>query len=110
MIVGPVPGIAPNSVPISVPRTIGKNACFSSALLGRMSRRRTFMPPADDMHPVHAAQEVGDAEHAERQRHQFHPVGQLGQAECEALRAAVDVGPDDADQQADHRHRNALQR
>ncbi len=43
VIVGPVPGIAPNSVPISVPRSIGKNACFSSALLGRMSRRRTLV-------------------------------------------------------------------
>ena len=30
VIVGPVPGIAPNSVPISVPRTIGQNDCLQS--------------------------------------------------------------------------------
>ena len=42
--VGPVPGIAPNIVPIKVPRSIGKNERFSSALLGRMSRRLTLTP------------------------------------------------------------------
>ena len=40
--VGPVPGSAPNKVPINVPRTIGMNACFSSPKLGRMSRNRTL--------------------------------------------------------------------
>ena len=49
VIVGPVPGIAPNSVPTSVPRTIGQNACFSSALVGRMSRMRTLVVAADDI-------------------------------------------------------------
>ncbi len=38
--VGPVPGIAPNSTPTLVPRTMGQKASFSSALLGRMSRMR----------------------------------------------------------------------
>ena len=44
VIVGPVPGIAPKSVPISVPRSMGANASFRSALLGNMSRKRTFVP------------------------------------------------------------------
>jgi len=38
VIVGPVPGIAPKSVPIDVPRTIGQNARLSSARVGSMSR------------------------------------------------------------------------
>ncbi len=42
--VGPVPGIAPNRVPMRVPRTIGANDCLSSFQVGNMSRRRTFMP------------------------------------------------------------------
>ena len=37
VIVGPVPGIAPKSVPTMVPRTIGQKACFNSARVGRMS-------------------------------------------------------------------------
>ena len=39
--VGPVPGSAPNSVPMPVPRSIGQNDCLISARLGRMSRMRT---------------------------------------------------------------------
>ncbi len=37
VMVGPVPGIAPNTVPTSVPRTIGQNASLISARDGRMS-------------------------------------------------------------------------
>ena len=85
--VGPVPGMAPNSVPTRVPRTIGRKACFISPWLGRMSRRRTFVLAADELHAVDVAQEVGDAEQAQRQRHQLDAVGQLGEAEGEARRA-----------------------
>ena len=39
VMVGPVPGIAPNTVPTRVPRIIAGKARFSSALLGRMSAK-----------------------------------------------------------------------
>ena len=47
VIVGPVPGMAPNRVPIRVPRSIGMNACFSLRQLGRMSRMRTLVRCVD---------------------------------------------------------------
>ena len=36
--VGPVPGMAPNSVPTKVPRIMGQKASLSSSREGRMSR------------------------------------------------------------------------
>ena len=36
VMVGPVPGMAPNRQPTAVPRSIGRNDCFSSARVGRM--------------------------------------------------------------------------
>jgi len=51
-----------------------------------------------------------DAEQAERQRDQFDAVVQLGHAEGVALRAGFQVGADRAEEQADHGHRDALDR
>ena len=59
---------------------------------------------------VDAVQELGDAEHAERQRNDFDAVEQFGDAEGEARLAGLDVGADDAEQQAEHRHGDALER
>ena len=59
---------------------------------------------------VDAVHELGDAEHAERQRDDFDAVEQFGDAEGEAGLPGLDVGADDADQQAEHRHRDALER
>ena len=59
---------------------------------------------------VDAVHELGDAEHAERQRDDFDAVEQFGDAEGEAGLSGLDVGSDDADQQAEHRHRDALER
>ena len=59
---------------------------------------------------VDAVHELGDAEHAERQRDDFDAVEQFGDAEGEARLSGLDVGADDADQQAENRHRDALER
>ena len=41
--VGPVPGMSAHRLPTNVPRNMGAIACFRSDLLGRMSRKRTFV-------------------------------------------------------------------
>jgi hypothetical protein len=41
--VGPVPGMRAHKLPTSVPRIMGKNDLFKSAMEGCMSRRRTFV-------------------------------------------------------------------
>ena len=41
--VGPVPGMSAHRLPMIVPRHIGKNARLKSALVGRMSLRRTLV-------------------------------------------------------------------
>ena len=43
VIVGPVPGMAPNSTPMPVPRSIAGKAWRNSARLGRMSRMRILI-------------------------------------------------------------------
>ena len=67
VIVGPVPGIAPNRQPTAVPRIIGKNACFSSALVGRMSFMLHLGVAGLDLTAVDGDEEVGDAEQAQAQ-------------------------------------------
>jgi hypothetical protein len=47
--------------------------------------------------------DLADREHADRDDDEADAVGQLGDAEREALHAGVDVGADDAEQQP-HRH------
>ena len=59
---------------------------------------------------VDAVHELGDAEHAERQRDDFDAVEQFGDAEGEARLSGLDVRSDDADQKAENRHRDALER
>ena len=38
------------------------------------------------------------------------PSSRCGHSECEAFRAGLEVGADDAEHQAEHRHRHALER
>ncbi|MDH6592308.1 hypothetical protein M2165_002197 [Variovorax sp. TBS-050B] len=57
--------------------------------------------------------EVGDdlavAEHAHRHRDEAHAVGEFGNVEGIARHARVDVGADEADQEAQHDHADRLQ-
>ena len=75
VIVGPVPGIAPNSVPTSVPRTIG-----AERLLELRLRRAHVAQPhlacrcRSTVMRLTLTQEVGDAEQAHRERHQLDAV------------------------------------
>ena len=95
-----------------VPRIIGQNARLRSALrrphvanadLGVVACRLVgiwltlFMNSAMPNRPSASADDL-DA------------VEQLGEAEGEARRAGLDVGADDADRQAEHRHGDALER
>ena len=66
VIVGPVPGIAPNRVPTGVPRTIGQNDCFNSARFGRISDSRTRV---ERPHTGQYADQVAD-QHADERPHQ----------------------------------------
>ncbi len=59
---------------------------------------------------VDAVHEFGDAEHSERQRDDLDAVEQFSNTESEARLAGLDVGSDDADKEAEHRHRDALER
>jgi hypothetical protein len=59
---------------------------------------------------IDAVHELGDAEHSERQRDDFDAVEQLGDTEGEAGLSGLDVRSDDADQEAEHRHCDALER
>ncbi len=59
---------------------------------------------------VDAFEELGDPEQAERHGDQFEPVRQLELTKGEALVAGVDVGADQAEQDAQQRHRDALDR
>ena len=52
--------------------------------------------------------DLGEAEDAERDRHEADAVGKLGDAEREALLARVDVGADQAEEQPDEDHRDGL--
>ncbi len=51
--------------------------------------------------------ELGDAEHAERQRDDLDAIEQFGDAEGETRLPGLDVGTDDADQEPEHRHGDA---
>jgi hypothetical protein len=55
------------------------------------------------------AQDLGDAEHPDGQRHEGQAIGKLGDAEGKAGGAGVDVGADKAQDQAQHNHRQRLQ-
>ena len=59
---------------------------------------------------VHAFQELGNAEQPQRNRHQFEAVGKFDVAEGEAFIAGVDVGARQREQNAEQRHRHALDR
>ncbi len=59
---------------------------------------------------VDAVHELGDAEHAERQRDDLDAVEQFSDAEGETRLSRLDVGADDADQEPEHRHGDALER
>ena len=54
------------------------------------------------------AQDLGDAEDADRDGDEVQPVGIFADAEREARRAGVDVGADEAEQQAEHDHGQRL--
>ncbi len=93
--------------PMTVPRTIGA-AMLPEVVAGRQQ-------PADlpDQHRalvlvLEIAQDLGDAEHADRDGDEVQPVGIFADAEREARRAGVDVGADEAEQQAEHDHRQRL--
>ena len=53
---------------------------------------------------LEVADDLAEAEHAHRDRHEADAVGQLGDAEAVARDARVDVGADDAAQQPDEDH------
>ncbi len=59
---------------------------------------------------VDAIHELSDAEHPECQSDDFDAVEQLGDAEGEAGLSRLNVRSDDADQQTENRHRDALER
>ena len=58
---------------------------------------------------VHRAQELRDAEQAERQGHQFEAVREIDDAEGETLHARVHIRTHDAEHQAQHGHGHALE-
>ena len=58
---------------------------------------------------LEVAQDFGDAEDAHRERHEVQPVGIFRDAEGEARRAGIDVGADEAEQQAEHHHGQRLE-
>ncbi len=64
----------------------------------------------DRLDLIDAVHELGDAEQAERQRHQLDAVRELREPEGETLGAGLDVLADHAEQQSQHRHRHALER
>ncbi len=101
--VGPVPGMSEHRLPMIVPRHIGKNDRFRSALVGRMSLKLTLvylvLIGGDLIDAVH---ELGDAEQAERQRDQLDAVVEFGHAERVALRAGFEIGADRAKEQPEH--------
>ena len=53
--------------------------------------------------------DLGEAEQPHRDRDEADAVGQLRNAEGEARDAGIDVGADDAEQQAEHDHRDRLE-
>jgi len=59
---------------------------------------------------VHAFHEFSDAEQAERQRNDFDAIVKMGDAEGESGRAGFEIAADDAEQKADDRHGDALER
>ena len=54
------------------------------------------------------ADDLADRENADGDDDEADAVAQFGDAEAEALHAGIDVGPDDAEQQAEHHHRQRL--
>ena len=58
---------------------------------------------------LEVADDLAQSEHAHAQRHEVEPVGDLRQVEGEARRAGLDVGADQAQQQAQHDHGERLE-
>ena len=58
---------------------------------------------------LEVAQDLGDAEHADRDGDEIEPVGELELAEREPLGARVDVGADQPEKQPEHDHRERLE-
>ena len=68
VIVGPVPGIAPNSVPMQRAAQHREKRLLQLGLARAHVAQAHLGLGADEVHPVDAAQEIRDAEEAQRQR------------------------------------------
>ena len=80
-----------------------------SDLVGRMSRKRTFVYSAlIDDHLIDAIHKLGNAKQTERKRHQLDAIIKVSHSEGETLRAGLEIGTDDAQHKTEHRHRHTF--
>ena len=86
----------------------GRQASLKSCGFGHRSRNCAVIGFAHVVTLLEIADDLDDTEHADDQRQEVDAVPELRNAEGVAGRAAVDVGADETEQQADQHHANAL--
>jgi hypothetical protein len=89
----------------------GPDRTFQVSAAGpHVARPNAHLGCVDRRDIVDVAQELGDAEQTQGDRHNLDAVIQMQTAEGEARNAGVYIRTDDAQQQTQHGHRHALQR
>ena len=95
----------PSSAPSSVPRAIGWRRLLEVLPVGQQVADRRVHHVAR-LRGLQVAQDLGEAEHAHGDHRHVEAVGDLGPAEGEALLAALQVGADGGEEDADQDHRD----
>ena len=103
----PPPGRMPSTEPIAVPRRTGATIALKSSRVGNRPLTLAISTRACRL-ALEVAQDFGDAEDADRDRDEVQPIGIFADAEGEARRAGIDVGADEAEQQAERHHGQRL--